>query len=95
MFEIWDETGKEYGLTLSELQLRLCTYRGEVMVRYLNRLGLPATLFLTVQQGRAYQRFKAGTPPLDWDWLAQSIHTVHSRDTDIHQLNNTLRPATT
>lgn len=93
MFEIWDETGKEYGLTLSELQLRLCTYRGEVMVRYLNRLGLPATLFLTVQQGRAYQRFKAGTPPLDWDWLAQSIHAVPVHDADIHLKDHALRRA--
>lgn len=93
MFEIWDETGKEYGLTLSELQQRLCTYRGEVMVRYLNRLGLPATLFLTVQQGQAYQRFKAGTPLLDWDWLAQSIHAVPVRDADIHPRNNAQRLA--
>ena len=31
------------------------------MVRYLNRLGLSTTLFLTIHQGQAYQRFKAGT----------------------------------
>ena len=63
MFEIWDETGREHGLTLPELQLRLRDYQGDVMVRYLNRLGLPSTLFLTVRQGCAYQRFKAGSPP--------------------------------
>ena len=62
MFEIWDETGREHGLTLPELQLRLRDYQGDVMVRYLNRLGLPSTLFLTIRQGCAYQRFKAGSP---------------------------------
>lgn len=80
MFEIWDETGRELGLTLPELQQRLRQYQGDVMVRYLNRLGLPSTLFLTVRQGCAYQRFKAGTPKLDWDWLAQAIHMVHVPD---------------
>ncbi|MFM4796920.1 hypothetical protein ACEUCS_11555 [Aeromonas caviae] len=53
MFEIWDETGREHGLTLPELQLRLRDYQGDVMVRYLNRLGLPSTLFLTIRQGCA------------------------------------------
>ena len=62
MFEIWDETGREHGLTLPELQLRLRDYQGDVMVRYLNRLGLPSTLFLTIRQGCAYQRFKAAPP---------------------------------
>lgn len=93
MFEIWDETGQEHGLTLPQLQQRLRHYRGDVMVRYLNRLGLPATLFLTVRQGLAYQRFKADTPPLDWDWLAQSIHAVPVRDADIHPRNNAQRLA--
>lgn len=83
MFEIWDETGQEHGLTLPELQQRLRTYRGEVMVRYLNRLGLPATLFLTVQQGRAYQRFKAGSPPLDWNWLAQACQGLPLPEPDL------------
>ena len=54
MFEIWDERGREQGLTLPELQQRLRHYQGDVMVRYLNRLGLPSTLFLTVAQGQAY-----------------------------------------
>ncbi|WP_429182711.1 hypothetical protein [Aeromonas rivipollensis] len=40
MFEIWDERGREQGLTLPELQQRLRHYQGDVMVRYLNRLGL-------------------------------------------------------
>lgn len=83
MFEIWDETGQEHGLTLPELQRRLCTYRGEVMVRYLNRLGLPATLFLTVRQGCAFQRFKAGSPPLDWDWLAQACQGLPLPEPDL------------
>ncbi|MGE6107028.1 hypothetical protein [Aeromonas sobria] len=73
MFEIWDERGREQGLTLPELQQRLRHYQGDVMVRYLNRLGLPSTLFLTVAQGQAYQRFKADTPRLDWSWLAQAM----------------------
>ena len=76
MFAIWDETGQEQGLTLPELQQRLRDYRGHVMVRYLNRLGLPSTLFLTIHQGQAYQRFKAGTPPLDWEWLAQAMDST-------------------
>jgi hypothetical protein len=93
MFAIWDETGQEHGLSLLQLQQRLHNYRGDVMVRYLNRLGLSTTLFLTIQQGRAYQRFKAGSPPLDWHWLAQAIHAVHVPDTHIHQMNNALGQA--
>lgn len=81
MFEIWDERGREQGLTLPELQQRLRHYQGDVMVRYLNRLGLPSTLFLTVAQGQAYQRFKAGSPKLDWEWLAQAMHVVPSQHT--------------
>ncbi|UXB13213.1 hypothetical protein GP476_17850 [Aeromonas dhakensis] len=73
MFEIWDEAGQAKGLNLQQLQQRLTGYRGEVMVRYINRIGLPTTLFLTVDKGLAYQRFKADTPLLDWDWLAQAI----------------------
>ena len=76
IFEIWDETGREHGLTLPELQLRLRDYQGDVMVRYLNRLGLPSTLFLTIRQGCAYQRFKAGSPMLDWSLLAQAMHAA-------------------
>lgn len=74
MFEIWDERGREHGLTLPQLQQRLGDYQGDVMVRYLNRLGLPSTLFLTIHQGQVYQRFKADTPRLDWSWLAQAMH---------------------
>ncbi|MNF34766.1 hypothetical protein D3C84_156180 [compost metagenome] len=48
-------------------------------MRYLNRLGLPSTLFLTVAQGQAYQRFKAGSPKLDWEWLAQAMHAIPSQ----------------
>lgn len=88
MFAIWDETGQEHGLNLLQLQQRLHHYRGDVMVRYLNRLGLSTTLFLTIQQGRAYQRFKAGNPPLDWHWLEQVIHTVHGSEAHIHPMNN-------
>ncbi|MGY3894247.1 hypothetical protein [Aeromonas enterica] len=73
MFEIWDETGQASSLTLPQLRLRLAGYRGEVMVRYTNRIGLPTTLFLTVDQGLAYQRFKEDTPLLDWSWLAQAV----------------------
>ncbi|WP_349921247.1 hypothetical protein [Aeromonas veronii] len=91
MFAIWDETGQEHGLNLLQLQQRLSTYQGEVMVRYRNRLGLPATLFLTVRQGQAYQRFKAGNPPLDWHWLGQAIHLMHVPDDNIHQMNNARR----
>lgn len=90
MFEIWDERGREQGLTLPELQQRLRHYQGDVMVRYLNRLGLPSTLFLTVAQGQAYQRFKAGSPKLDWEWLAQAMHTVHVSEINMQQLNNAL-----
>lgn len=93
MFAIWDETGQEHGLSLLQLQQRLSTYQGEVMVRYLNRLGLPATLFLTVRQGQAYQRFKAGNPPLDWEWLGQAIHMVPVPDNSMHPLNNALPQA--
>ena len=62
MFEIWDETGQASGLTLPQLQQRLVSYQGDVMVRYINRIGLPTTLFLTIAKGQAYQRFKADTP---------------------------------
>ncbi|RAI99965.1 hypothetical protein [Aeromonas salmonicida] len=74
MFEIWDETGQARGLTLPQLQQRLVSYQGDVMVRYTNRIGLPTTLFLTIAKGQAYQRFKADTPLLDWSWLAQAVH---------------------
>jgi hypothetical protein len=76
MFEIWDEAGQASDLTLPQLQQRLTSYRGEVMVRYTNRIGLPTTLFLTVDQGLAYQRFKADRPLLDWAWLAQAVHAT-------------------
>ncbi|MGL6551252.1 hypothetical protein ACSZN3_20565 [Aeromonas hydrophila] len=78
MFEIWDEEGQATGLSLPQLQQRLSRYRGEVMVRYLNRIGLPTTLFLIVDQGLAYQRFKADTPLLDWVWLAQAVQPSSS-----------------
>ncbi|MCE9958602.1 hypothetical protein [Aeromonas rivipollensis] len=90
MFEIWDERGREQGLTLPELQQRLRHYQGDVMVRYLNRLGLPSTLFLTVVQGQAYQRFKAGSPKLDWEWLAQAIHGSSLLDAGGHQPEHAL-----
>ncbi len=75
MFEIWDEKGQATGLSLPQLQQRLSSYRGEVMVRYTNRIGLPTTLFLTIDQGLAYQRFKADTPPARLD-LAGTGHTA-------------------
>ena len=65
-------------MSLPQLQQRLHNYQGDVMVRYLNRLGLSTTLFLTVREGRAYQRFKAGSPQLDWYWLAQAIQMAHA-----------------
>ncbi|MFB2925022.1 hypothetical protein [Aeromonas hydrophila] len=80
MFEIWDEEGQATGLSLPQLQQRLSSYHGEVMVRYINRIGLPTTLFLTVNQGLAYQRFKADTPLLDWVWLAQAVQPSPSSD---------------
>lgn len=71
MFEVWDEYGHATGLTLQALKIRVSNdYQGELMVRYSNKLGLPTTLFLTVHKGVAYQRFKAGLPKLDWEWLA-------------------------
>ena len=91
MFAIWDETGQEQGLSLPQLQQRLHHYQGDVMVRYLNRLGLPTTLFLTIHQGQAYQRFKAGTPPLDWEWLAQAMHGKPLLDAGGHQPEHALR----
>ncbi|WP_323954452.1 hypothetical protein [Aeromonas hydrophila] len=88
MFEIWDEKGQATGLSLPQLQQRLSSYRGEVMVRYTNRIGLPTTLFLTIDQGLAYQRFKADTPLLDWAWLAQAVRPVpssgHALSSDSH-----------
>ena len=91
MFAIWDETGQEQGLSLPQLQQRLRNYQGDVMVRYLNRLGLSTTLFLTVREGRAYQRFKAGTPPLDWAWLDQAIGHVPLLDGCLPQSHHALR----
>ncbi|MBV7415940.1 MULTISPECIES: hypothetical protein [Aeromonas] len=91
MFAIWDETGQEQGLSLPQLQQRLHNYQGDVMVRYLNRLGLSTTLFLTVREGRAYQRFKAGTPPLDWAWLDQAIGHVPLLDGRLPQSHHALR----
>lgn len=71
MFEVWDGQGHDIGLTLQALKVRIGNgYQGEVMVRYSNKLGLPTTLFLTISQGVAYQRFKAGSPRLNWEWLA-------------------------
>ena len=60
------------------------------MVRYLNRLGLSTTLFLTIHQGQAYQRFKAGTPPLDWEWLAQAMHGTLLQKAESRQQTNAL-----
>jgi hypothetical protein len=91
MFAIWDETGQEQGLSLPQLQQRLHNYHGDVMVRYLNRLGLSTTLFLTVREGRAYQRIKAGTPPLDWAWLDQAIGHVPLLDGRLPQSHHALR----
>ena len=90
MFAIWDETGQEQGLSLPQLQQRLHHYQGDVMVRYLNRLGLSTTLFLTIHQGQAYQRFKAGTPPLDWEWLAQAMHGTLLQKAESRQQTNAL-----
>ncbi|WP_323900848.1 hypothetical protein [Aeromonas hydrophila] len=94
MFEIWDEKGQATGLSLPQLQQRLSSYRGEVMVRYTNRIGLPTTLFLTIDQGLAYQRFKADTPLLDWAWLAQAVRPVpssgHALSSDSHSLLTTV-----
>ncbi|MGN5222443.1 hypothetical protein [Aeromonas veronii] len=73
MFEVWDEHGHATGLTLQALKVRISNdYQGDLMVRYSNKLGLPTTLFLTIHQGVAYQRFKAGSPKLDWEWLASA-----------------------
>ncbi|MEL3920533.1 hypothetical protein [Aeromonas enteropelogenes] len=72
MFEVWDQDGHANGLTLQALKLRVSRYQGDLMVRYSNKLGLPTTLFLTVHQGVAYQRFKAGSPTLNWEWLAKA-----------------------
>ena len=80
MFEVWDQNGHATGLTLQALRIRVGRYQDEeLMVRYSNKLGLPTTLFLTVRQGVAYQRFKAGSPKLNWNWLAQAGngHSVH------------------
>jgi len=75
MFEVWDEQGHATGLTLQALKVRVGNgYQGEAMVRYSNKLGLPTTLFLTIHQGVAYQRFKAGSPKLDWEWLADACN---------------------
>ncbi|MFM4996903.1 hypothetical protein ACB274_11200 [Aeromonas sanarellii] len=90
MFAIWDQTGQEQGLSLPQLQQRLHNYQGDVMVRYLNRLGLSTTLFLTIHQGQAYQRFKAGTPPLDWEWLAQAMHGTPLQKAESRQQTNAL-----
>ncbi|MNE19546.1 hypothetical protein D3C80_1126330 [compost metagenome] len=78
-------------MSLPQLQQRLHNYQGDVMVRYLNRLGLSTTLFLTVREGRAYQRFKAGTPPLDWAWLDQAIGHVPLLDGRLPQSHHALR----
>ncbi|MGY3947433.1 hypothetical protein BJP24_10895 [Aeromonas allosaccharophila] len=81
MFEVWDEHGHAIGLTLQALKVRISNdYRGDLMVRYSNKLGLPTTLFLTIHQGVAYQRFKAGSPKLDWEWLAGAGNGHSPRD---------------
>ena len=63
-------------------------------INLLNRIGLPTTLFLTVDQGLAYQRFKADTPLLDWAWLAQAVQPAHSSghalSSDSHSLLTTV-----
>ncbi|MBL0609278.1 hypothetical protein JD508_03165 [Aeromonas jandaei] len=79
MFEIWDEHGHATGLTLQALKKRIEGYQGDLMVRYSNKLGLPTTLFVTVKQGIPYQRFKAGSPRLDWEWLAGATNGTMPR----------------
>ncbi|WP_279491806.1 MULTISPECIES: hypothetical protein [Aeromonas] len=43
------------------------------MVRYVCRADTPCTLFLIIKDGVPHQKFKEGTPPLDWQWLENSI----------------------
>jgi hypothetical protein len=72
-FSIWHEGGQHtiYGLPILKHLLR--SLNGEVMVRYVCRADTPCTLFLTIKNGVPYQKFKEDTPPLDWQWLENSI----------------------
>ncbi|RQM61673.1 hypothetical protein EHZ64_15100 [Aeromonas enteropelogenes] len=54
----------------------LHTLHGDVMVCYVCRAYTPCTLFLTIKDGVPYQKFKEGTPPLDWQWLENSIQPL-------------------
>ncbi|MFQ1965426.1 hypothetical protein ACK36M_07895 [Aeromonas veronii] len=72
-FGVWHEGGQHTIQGLPILKHLLRTLHGDVMVRYVCRADTPCTLFLTIKDGVPYQKFKEGTPPLDWQWLEQSI----------------------
>ncbi|ENY71884.1 hypothetical protein [Aeromonas diversa] len=73
-FEVFNQDGQCWAHDLNALRNQVMGREGEVMVRYINRLGQSCTLFLMVQSGRVFQRFKHGQPELDWHWLARSMH---------------------
>ncbi len=72
-FGVWHEGGHQTVHGLPILKHLLQSLQGEVMVRYICRTDNPCTLFLTVKEGVPYQKFKEGNPPLDWQWLENSI----------------------
>ncbi|MFM5236635.1 hypothetical protein [Aeromonas hydrophila] len=72
-FGVWHEGGHHTIQGLPILKHLLRSLHGDVMVRYVCRADTPCTLFLTIKDGVPYQKFKEGTPPLDWQWLEQSI----------------------
>ncbi len=72
-FGVWHEGGHHTIQGLPILKHLLHSLHGDVMVRYVCRADTPCTLFLTIKDGVPYQKFKEGTPPLDWQWLENSI----------------------
>ncbi|MDO2949326.1 hypothetical protein [Aeromonas simiae] len=73
-FEIWSQRGQSWVYDVVALRRQVLALEGEVMVRYVNRLGAPCSLFLVIEGQTARQRFKPGMPPLDWEWLRQALH---------------------
>lgn len=69
IFHIMHEKGQGYAHSITQLRSHLSQIDGHVMIRYTNLLGQPSTLFLTVEQGVAFQRFRIERTEFDWDWF--------------------------
>lgn len=86
-FGVWHEGGHHTIQGLPILKHLLYSFHGDVMVRYVCRADTPCTLFLTIKDGVPHQKFKEGTPPLDWQWLENSILPLSASSQPLVMIN--------